>query len=151
MEIQNQVTIEAPVPVVYRVLTDPDYLQKTMPGLKSLTPTEAGHYQAVLEIGVAAVRGRYQGTMGIVDQDPPHAYRLVMEGKGPGTFVKLSMGVNLREVEGDHTHVDYKGDAQVGGTLAGVGQRMLSGVAGMILGQFFQAVGREAMRLNAAS
>jgi carbon monoxide dehydrogenase subunit G len=150
VEIQNEARIDAPAAVVYRVLTDPEYLQKTMPGLKSLTPTADGRYDAVLEIGVAAVRGRYQGTMAIVDQDPPNGYRLLMEGKGPGAFVKLSMGVNLAEGEPGHTVVAYKGDAQVGGTLAGVGQRMIAGVAQMILGQFFQAVGREAVRLAAS-
>lgn len=150
MELKNHVTMAAPREQVFRVMTDPEYLLKTMPGLKSLTPNADGNYDAVLEIGVAAVRGRYQGTMRMVQSDPPSAYRLQMEGKGPGTFVKLDLGVALEEAEAGKTTVDYQGDAQVGGTLAGVGQRMLGGVAGMIMNQFLKAVDREAQALASA-
>ena len=150
MELKNQVTMSAPRDKVFRVMTEPEYLLKTMPGLKSLTPTEDGVYDAVLEIGVAAVRGRYQGTMRMVENEPPHRYRLQMEGKGPGTFVKLDLGVSLDEPEEGKTAVQYRGDAQVGGTLAGVGQRMIAGVAGMIMGQFLKAVDREARSLAGA-
>lgn len=150
MELKNQVTMNAPREAVFRVMTEPEYLLKTMPGLKALTPTEEGVYDAVLEIGVAAVRGRYQGTMRMVENEPPSAYRLQMEGKGPGTFVKLDLGVHLEASEAGKTAVQYQGDAQVGGTLAGVGQRMLAGVAGMIMGQFLKAVDREAQTLAKA-
>jgi hypothetical protein len=148
MELKNQFTMNAPRATVFRVMTEPEYLLKTMPGLKTLTPTDSGTYDAVLEIGVAAVRGRYQGTMRMVESHPPDAYRLQMEGKGPGTFVKLDLGVNLEEPEAGKTTVQYQGDAQVGGTLAGVGQRMLGGVASMIMGQFLKAVDREARELG---
>lgn len=152
MEIKNEVQIGAPAGHVYQVLTSRDYLLKTMPGLKSLDPTEDGRYQAVLELGVSAVRGRYTGTMAIVDADPPHHYRLTMEGKGPGAFVNLSMVVDIEELAAEEgvkptSKVRYVGDAQVGGTIAGVGQRVMAGVANMVMGQFFQAVSREAEAL----
>lgn len=147
MEIKNEVKIAAPPANIYQVLTTRDYLLKTMPGLKSLDPTEDGRYQAVLELGVSAVRGRYTGSMAIVDADPPHHYRLTMDGKGPGAFVNLSMVVDIESQEEGST-VRYVGDAQVGGTIAGVGQRVMAGVANMVMGQFFQAVSREAEALG---
>lgn len=146
MELQNEVFIEAPPAVVFRVLTDPEYLLRTMPGLKELTPVEPDTYAAVLELGVAAIRGRYTGTMRIVDADPPHRYRLDMDGKGPGAFVKLTMDIAIAPQDGGSA-VSYQGSAQVGGTIAGVAQRVMGGVANMVLGQFFEAVRKEAVAL----
>jgi hypothetical protein len=40
--------------------------------------------------------------------------------------------------------VVYEGDVQIGGTIAAVGQRMLSGAATMMTGQFFAAIEAEA-------
>jgi carbon monoxide dehydrogenase subunit G len=146
VDLNGQVTLPAPPAKVYRVLTDPDGLLKTMPGLKSLTPDGPDRYRAVLEVGVAAVRGRYTGVMEIVDQEPPHHYRLKMNGQGPGAFVTIDMTVDITPAteDGAGSILRHQGTAQVGGTMAGVGQRVMGGVASMILGQFFQAVGREA-------
>lgn len=145
MELKNQVTMSAPPDVVYRALTTPESLVETMPGLKQLTEVEPGRYDAVMELGISAVRGRYAGTMAILDPDPPHSYRLEMDGKGPGAFVHVALAVAIQE-EGAGSLVRYEGEAQVGGTLAGIGQRVMGGVSQMLLGQFFSAVGREAER-----
>jgi hypothetical protein len=42
----------------------------------------------------------------------------------------------------DGTELHYSGTANVGGTIAGVGQRVLSGVANIIIGQFFSALAK---------
>ena len=45
--------------------------------------------------------------------------------------------------EGGSTRVTAKGQAQVGGTIAGVGQRMMEGVAKAMAREFFDSVERE--------
>ncbi len=52
--------------------------------------------------------------------------------KGEGT-------VDL-EPQGDRTLLRWSGDIQVGGLIAGVGQRMLGGVGKMLIGQFFKCL-----------
>lgn len=151
MELNGEVTLPAPPEAVYATLTTPEGLLKTMPGLKTLTPDGPGRYQAVMEIGVSAVRGRYTGVMEIRDPDPPRRYRLWIQGQGPGAFVTVDLAVRLEPDAGNasFTHLRHEGQAQVGGTLAGVGQRVVGSVASMILQQFFQAVGREAKEATA--
>jgi carbon monoxide dehydrogenase subunit G len=152
MDLNGDVTLEAPPEAVYATLTNPESLLKTMPGLKALTPDGPGRYQAVMEIGVSAVRGRYTGVMEIRDPDPPRRYRLWIQGQGPGAFVTVDLTVALAPDSTDpaRTHLHHEGQAQVGGTLAGVGQRVVGSVASMILQQFFQAVGREAQKAATA-
>jgi carbon monoxide dehydrogenase subunit G len=145
MDLNGEVKMPAAPAAVYAVLTDPEGLLKTMPGLKSLEPDGENRYRAVLELGVAAVRGRYTGVMEILDAEPPRHYRLKMNGQGPGAFVNLEIAVDISDGPDPHTAVvRHTGNAQVGGTIAGVGQRVIGGVASMVMGQFFQAVGREA-------
>lgn len=146
MQLEGHKSIPTTPEHCYQLLTDPEVLVRTMPGLKKLTPTAEHEYQAELEMGVAAIRGKYAGTMTIADPEPNQSYRLLMDGQGPGGFVKVNMQVEF-SADDKGTDVHYKGEAHVGGTVAGVGQRMLSGVASFIMGQFFGNVAKEAKKL----
>ncbi|MFI5268531.1 MAG: SRPBCC domain-containing protein, partial [Chloroflexota bacterium] len=53
--------------------------------------------------------------------------------RGEGTF-------DLVEDGPDKTIINWSADAQVGGLVAGVGQRMLGGVAKMTVGQLWKAM-----------
>ena len=70
------------------------------------------------------------------DKQPHTSYRLVVEGEGRGGFVKGSSAIALRP-EGDTTIVDVTGTVQTGGPIARVGQRLISGVAKMMMDKFF--------------
>jgi carbon monoxide dehydrogenase subunit G len=50
--------------------------------------------------------------------------------------VRGEAAISLVEVPGG-TRVDYNADVQVGGLIAGVGQRLLGGVSKMMADQFF--------------
>ncbi len=150
MRLQGHKLIEADPKLCYQLLTDPAVLVRTMPGLKKLEPTGDNNYTAEMEMGVAAIRGRYQGTMSIQDPQEGSSYRLVMDGQGPGGFVSVNMQVTFEDNERG-CDIAYDGEAKVGGTVAGVGQRMLSGVATYIMNQFFTAVGKEAKKLQTES
>ena len=147
MKVDGHKRIAASREETYRMLTDPSVLVRTMPGLKALVLVEDGSYAAEMEMGVASIKGKYQGRMEIIDQVPAESYRLVMNGQGPGGFVTVTMLVSFESQDAD-TEVVYSGEAQVGGTVAGVGQRMLSGVAGYIVNQFFASIAKEAMALR---
>ena len=129
----------------YELLMKPDVLVRAMPGLKSLTEIGDGVYQAKMEMGVAAIKGKYSGELRMEDKRPGESYVLQMHGTGPGGFVDVNMTVILSESP-DGTDLHYSGAANVGGTVAGVGQRVLSGVANIIIGQFFSAMAKEAKR-----
>lgn len=144
IKIEGHRRIAASPEETYRLLTDPVTLVRTMPGLKALVLVEDGSYAAEMEMGVASIKGKYHGRMEIVDQVPAESYKLVMQGQGPGGFVTVALRVSFGSQDAD-TEVGYSGEAQVGGTVAGVGQRMLSGIAGYIVNQFFTAVAKEAM------
>lgn len=147
MRLNGRVTVPADPKTTYELLTDPEVLTQAMPGLKSLAPIDSGpgavNYSADMEVGVAAIKGKYNGTMSVIDPEPGVGYRLAVSGQGPGGFVEISLQIHLTGAA-NGTDVGYDGEAKVGGTIAGVGQRMMSGVASLLLKQFFQGIGKVA-------
>jgi carbon monoxide dehydrogenase subunit G len=72
-----------------------------------------------------------------MEQTPPESFRLVVEGSGKIGFVKGDGLLKLSPVEGG-TEVSYEGEAQVGGTMAAVGQRLIDGTAKMMIKKFME-------------
>ena len=71
------------------------------------------------------------------------ALRLIVEGSGRVGFMKGD-GVLKLNPAGEQTEVAYEGDAQVGGTMAAVGQRLIDGTAKMMIKKFFERLAEEA-------
>jgi carbon monoxide dehydrogenase subunit G len=137
MKIEGKYKFKAPQDKVWEALTGPASLEKAIPGCDKLTEQEPGKYDLVLKIGISAVKGTYSGKAEVADPEPPNRYRLIIEGSGTPGFVKGEANIELSE-EGEKTLVTYNGEGQVGGLIAGVGQRLIGGVAKMLLGQFFK-------------
>src|SRR5262249_25059094 len=112
--------------------------------------TAENQYTAKLSAGVGAIKGIFTATVTLQDITAPTHYKLVVEGKGQPGFVKGSGELNLSE-EGDGTSIEFTGDVNVGGLIAGVGQRMIQGAARMMAGRFFNSLGEEAKNYGKAS
>ncbi len=138
MEVSATYTFDAPRQRVWDLLVDPQVIAGCLPGCETMEPTGDDTWRATLTIGVAAITGRYQGTVRMTDKDAPAGYTLVVEGRGGPGFVNGSANITLAETDGGaRTNVDVAGRAQVGGTIARVGQRLLGGVSKMMMDRFF--------------
>lgn len=143
MRITGEHTIRAPREQVWAALHDPAVLARTLPGVEQLEVTGEGRYQVTVTAGVASIRGTYHGDVELTEAEQPEGYRLRAAGAGgPGT-ISADARIRLADVDGQATLVSYDADAIVGGTLAGVGQRMVTGVSQRTAGEFFDAVERE--------
>jgi len=92
-----------------------------------------------LKLQVANVSGEYLGSVALSDKRAPEHYALAVEGQGSIGFLKGSAVFDL-DSRGDATLLKYSGSAEVGGVVAGVGQRVLGGVAKFLVGRFFKAL-----------
>ena len=143
MKVNGDAVLHAPPATVFAALNDPAVLSRTIPGCRSLTPLGDGRYAMAVTAGVASVTATYAGQVHLTDQQPPNAFTLRAQGSGaPGT-IDTTVRVRLAEVDGGSTRLEYDADAVVGGMVGGVGQRMLTGVARKMAGQFFAAVDGE--------
>ncbi|MBI1994537.1 MAG: carbon monoxide dehydrogenase subunit G [Deltaproteobacteria bacterium] len=137
MKIDGRYTFKAPRDKVWEIVLDPKIIAQCMPGCEGLTAIGPDRYEATMKIGIAAVKGTYKGKVTIKDKQPPAHYVLSGEGSGGPGFLQGDMAVDLEEQDGQ-TLLKYSADAKVGGLIAGVGQRMLGGVAKMMVDQFFK-------------
>jgi carbon monoxide dehydrogenase subunit G len=140
MKITGAVSLSAEPKQVWDAIHDPAVLARTLPGCESLTEDGANAYKMRVTMGVAAVRGSYDGSVHLHGLEAPTSLRLKASGAGsPGT-VEADVDVSIEPCEDGGTRVTYKADAEVGGPIGGVGQRMLSGVTKKMAGQFFAAL-----------
>ena len=142
MNIKGKYSFNAQPQQVWDTLLNPDNLRDALPGCDRLEEQEPGQYEAVMKIGIAAVKGTYTGKVGIVDVEEPVRYTLQGEGAGAPGFMKGSSVIELQESD-EGTNVVYEGTMEVGGLVAGVGQRMISGVVKMMLKQFFNNMSKK--------
>jgi carbon monoxide dehydrogenase subunit G len=143
MKIEGTHQLNAPRDRVYQSLIDPEILQRCIPGCERLEKTAENTYSATIRTGVGAIKGVFTGTVRLEEMRPPEHYRIVVEGKGAPGFLKGSGNLDLG-AQGEGTLIKYTGDLQLGGTIAGVGQRMIQGTAKMMAAQFFTALEAEA-------
>jgi carbon monoxide dehydrogenase subunit G len=142
MKIDGTQELHAPRDRVYSALTDPEVLRRCIPGCESLEKTAADTYSATLKAGVGSIKGSFKGEVRLEDMRPPEHYRIVVEGKGAIGFAKGSADFDLEENDGA-TVIKYAGELQIGGTIAGVGQRMIQGAAKMMASRFFASLEAE--------
>jgi carbon monoxide dehydrogenase subunit G len=142
MTLDGTYKISAPREVVYKQLLNPDVLACSLSGCEKLTPNPDGSFSAQLKIGIAMMKGTYQGRVEIKDAVPPEHFRMLIEGKGSVGFMKGEGTLTLTE-DGDGTLISYHGEAQVGGLIASVGQRMILGAAKQNVTQFFQEFAKQ--------
>ena len=138
MDIFASYTFNAPPERVWDLLMNPDAISSCIPGCDRFEPDGEDRYSVTLTVALAAITGTYKGTVELTDKTLHTSYRLVMEGHGRPGFVKGTSVIALRpDSSGVATAVDVSGAVHTGGPIARVGQRLIGGVARMILDRFF--------------
>lgn len=143
MNLDGSAVLHADRERVWSAITDPSVLARTIPGCLSLEQVGEDDYRMNVTAGVGAVKGTYAGEVRLADQQRPSSYVLHASGAGAPGQVKAVVTINLHPNDDGTTTLTYSADAVVGGPVAGVGQRMVTGVAKRMAAQFFTAVDDE--------
>jgi len=143
VKISGSQTLPASPEKAYAMMQDPQVLARAIPGCEGLEKIGEDEYRMKMKMALASFSGAFEGKVRITDQAPPHSFRLMVEGSGKLGFMKGD-GLLKLAANGAGTEVSYEGDAQIGGTLAAVGQRLIDGTAKMMIKKFFERLGAEA-------
>ena len=131
---------------IWQALNDPNVLARAAPGVESLDEEGEDRFRATLKLNVGPVSGTFEGTAEIRDRTEGEALTLYMQGEGGPGGVEATGKIHLSDQDGG-TKLDYTGDAQITGTLAGVGGRLVNSVAKKMANQFFKQIEKEAQAL----
>ena len=137
MTMNGEVQLAASREAVWAKLNDPEVLKACIPGCEELEKTEDNGFRATAKMKVGPVSARFKGKVNLSDLDPPNGYKISGEGEGGvAGFAKGGAKVSLSDKDGG-TLLSYDVEAQIGGKLAQLGQRLVNGSAKKLADQFF--------------
>jgi uncharacterized protein len=137
MTMNGEVQLPAPREAVWAKLNDPEVLKACIPGCEELEKTDDHGFRAVAKMKVGPVSARFKGKVTLSDLDPPNGYKISGEGEGGvAGFAKGGATVALADKDGG-TLLTYNVEAQIGGKLAQLGQRLIAGTAKKLADEFF--------------
>ena len=137
MIMNGEVQLPASREAVWAKLNSPEVLKACIPGCEEMERTDEGGFRAVAKVKVGPVSARFKGKVTLSDLDPPNSYRISGEGSGGiAGFAKGGATVKLSDKDGG-TLLTYDVEAQIGGKLAQLGQRLINGAAKKLADQFF--------------
>lgn len=142
MKLSGSARLTGPRQQVWDLLNDPARLAKCLPGCEKLEPIGPDKYKVAIKFALAAFSGSYGGSVELSEKQPPESMRMRVEGKGTPGFMKGEGRLTLAE-SAEGTVVSYEGEAQVGGLIAAVGQRMIEAAAKKIVQQFFESAEKQ--------
>lgn len=138
MKLEGSTLLPGTPEQVWELLNDPAQLAKCLPGAERLEPDGPDRYKVQVKFGIAAISGKYAGTVELKEKKPLSSLRMRVEAKGAPGFLNGEGRLEL-SAKGGQTELRYSGEAQVGGVIASVGQRMIEAAARRILQQFFES------------
>lgn len=141
MRVEGSAEVATDLARAWERINDPESVRRCTPGMTRLEETETDRYEATIELALPAIRGRFDGKVEFVERRPSDRLKVRLEGKGPPGFVNGDVTLELAPA-GSGTRFAYVADVQVGGQIARLGQRMVSGVAKDMASQFFEAFER---------
>jgi carbon monoxide dehydrogenase subunit G len=143
LDIGGNEAIPASVDALWAAINDPKVLTRCVPGCKSMTEIGPDVYKVDMQLRVAAVGGSFEGEISLSDKQVPRTCSIKVSGAGT---LGHGNGTARFEIEPDGengSRLIYKGSGEIGGLVAGVGQRILSSVSKHLIGRFFVAFRKE--------
>jgi carbon monoxide dehydrogenase subunit G len=123
---------------VYQLLTDSSFIAKSLPDSQETKVIDDSHLEARLKIGISFLTTNMNVKMALADKVPPQHAKLLVEGSGSGSNMKIVSDFNL---EGDNpTKMKWAADADITGLMAGIGSSILKGFAEKKVKEIFEGI-----------
>ena len=141
MELAGEYTFNAPREAVWEAIMDPEVLANILPGCERLEKVSDTEYRGVLNVRIGPVQGKFNGKVLLSDMNKPESFHIDIDGKGAAGFINGGGDARLDVID-DNTVLTYSGEAQVGGRIASVGQRLVETSAKSIVRQALESLDR---------
>ncbi len=140
MEFKGDVAIQAPREKVYAFLTDPNQVTQCAPGLQSVEIIDEDHFKCTVKAGVGMIKGTFNFDITFQERTEPSHATIVAAGKMPGSAVSMTSTMDLSDADGGGTLMQWASQVRVSGTIAGVGARLMGGVADRMTKDIFDCI-----------
>ena len=129
MKVSGAADVHASEEAVWAALTDPVLLARAVPGLDQIDFPGDGSCRFTMTIAIAAVSGTYAGDARVVERSDPAVRVLRVSAAGVKGTIGADVTIRLAPAADGATELSYAADIEVGGAIAGIGQRMVASIA----------------------
>ena len=143
LNFSGEETIEVAPQTLWDAAIDPEILQKVVPGCREMRSLGEAEYIMALDLKVAAVGGSFEGKIKLVDMHPPARCQINVSGEGTLGTGTGTTSVMIADGGDGKSTISYEANGDIGGLVAGVGQRVLMGVAKHLTRQFFSSLKKQ--------
>jgi carbon monoxide dehydrogenase subunit G len=140
MDFKGDVAIQAPREKVWAFLTDPNQVTQCAPGLQSVEIIDDDHFKCTVRAGVGMIKGTFVFDITWLERDEPDRARMQANGKMPGSAVSMVSSMDLSDDAEGGTAMHWESNVKVSGTIAGVGARLMGGVADRMTKDIFSCI-----------
>lgn len=152
MEMQASRPLAVSQQQAWDALNDPEVLKACIPGCDKVEATGEHQYAVGMALKIGPVSAKFAGKITLSDIQPPQSYTIAFDGQGGvAGFGKGQAQVRLAELSPDALgqpccELHYQVQAQVGGKIAQLGQRLIDGAAKGMAEDFFKRFDEEMRR-----
>ena len=137
MELINEFEVDAPLDVVWSVLTDVERIAPCLPGAQ-LQEVEGDEYRGVVKVKVGPITAQYKGAASFVEKDDA-GYRAVLRAEGRDTRGTGNAAADITAEmapTATGTRVTVTTDLKVTCKVAQFGRGVMADVSKKLMGQF---------------
>jgi carbon monoxide dehydrogenase subunit G len=138
LHLDGSNSMNAPREKVFALLTDPNFLARTLPDAEDVRVIDGDSLEAKLKLRIAVVSSTLKMRMTVAERTPPSMATLLAEGTGSGSSMKITSVFTL---DGDlPTKMAWSADAEITGVMAGLGSTLLKGFATKKVAEIFGGI-----------
>jgi carbon monoxide dehydrogenase subunit G len=127
---------------VWRRILDPRFVAQSAPGMESVDVLGENRFRMNLGFGVALLKFHFALDVGFHDIVPQEHARMEARGSAPGTTVAMDSRIRLEQLDPARQRLHWSAETVVDGALAGVGARLVEGVARRLTERFWEDFAR---------
>jgi carbon monoxide dehydrogenase subunit G len=143
MQLAGKHIVSAVPSKVWKLLMDTETLARVIPGVSRLEKTGDNTFKSIIEIKLGPVNGSFTGNLEIENVNEEKGFTLKVLQKSKIGNASAAIKIDLLPVDDKQTEVAFDGDVKLSGLIAGIGQRVMGGVANTLTKQFFANLGKE--------
>jgi len=140
LQYSGEERITASPDVVWAFVTDPEKVGRSMPEVVEVTVHDPTHVDAVVQVAVGPVRGRFKLKVELQPDLSRRRIDLRVSGGGFGSAVDMTAGADVVDAGDGSTLLKWTGQAIARGPVAAVGGRVLDAQAQKLITQAFANV-----------
>lgn len=136
LDLSGSELFESSPEILWEAINDPAVLTRCIPGCNQMILTGEDVYKVLMNLKVAAVGGSFEGEVSLSEKNPPTSCTIRVSGAGTLGHGAGEAHFQIAE-EGTGSRLTYSGNGEIGGLVAGVGQRVLGSVSKHLVKRFF--------------